>query len=146
MTKGNFKKWLRCEEFPDHFQQFPMTVSYYVTCSSRMAAHRLFSCTQRTKPFLVFSILGHQNYLVLKLYFIKTTNYSFPEKLRFQNTLEKSDTDIRKFCHRIINENKKKKFSPILPCGCARLCACAPTNNNTMILPKKDRDNIFSYM
>ena len=85
MTKGNFKKVLRCEEFPGHFQQFPMTVLSFVSCSSRMDAHELFSCMQRTKLLLVFSILGHQNYLFLKLYVIKTvTNYKFTEKLRFR--------------------------------------------------------------
>ena len=38
MTKGNFEKMLRCEEFPGHFQQFPVTVLSNVRCSSRMAA------------------------------------------------------------------------------------------------------------
>ena len=56
MTKGNFKKMLRCEEFPGHFQQFPMTVLSNVSCTSRMAAHEFFSCMQRTKLFLVFSM------------------------------------------------------------------------------------------
>ena len=63
MTKSNFKKRLRCEGFPRHFQQFPMTVLPKVSCSSRMAARELFSCVQRTKLLLVFSILRHQSYL-----------------------------------------------------------------------------------
>ena len=67
MTKSNFKKRLRCEEFPGHFQQFLMTVLSKVSCSSRMAARELSYCAQRTMLFLVFSILRYQNYLYLKL-------------------------------------------------------------------------------
>ena len=67
MTKSNFKKRLRCEEFPGHFQQFLMTVLSKVSCSSRMAARELSYCVQRTMLFLVFSILRYQNYLYLKL-------------------------------------------------------------------------------
>ena len=67
MTKSNFKKRLRCEEFPGHFQQFLMTVLSKVSYSSRMAARELSYCVQRTMLFLVFSILRYQNYLYLKL-------------------------------------------------------------------------------
>ena len=67
MTKSNFKKRLRCEEFPRHFQQFLMTVLSKVSSSSRMAARELSYCVQRTMLFLVFSILRYQNYLYLKL-------------------------------------------------------------------------------
>ena len=48
---------LRCEKFPGHFQQFPMTALSYISCSSRMGTRELFSCMQRTKLLLVFSIL-----------------------------------------------------------------------------------------
>ena len=113
MTKSNFKKRLRCEEFPGHFQQFLMTVLSKVSSSSRMAARELSYCVQRTMLFLVFSILRYQNYLYLKLYPFNTLSvlcfwqasviYSFfLKKLGFYKTLDKTDTDARKFCRRVI--------------------------------------------
>ena len=63
--------------------------------------------------FLVFSILRCQNYLYLKLYPFNTLSvlcfwqasviyYFFLKKLRFYKTLDKTDFDARKFCHRVI--------------------------------------------
>ena len=69
MTKNNFKKTLHCEEFPGHFQQFSMTVLSKVSFSSKMAAHELFSCVQRTNLLLVFSILSHRRDNLSVLFF-----------------------------------------------------------------------------
>ena len=90
-----------------------MAVLSKVSCSSRMATRELSSCVRRTMLFLVLSILRYQNYLYLKLYPFNNLSvlcfweasviYSFfLKKLGLYKTLDKADTDARKFCHRVI--------------------------------------------